>query len=137
MDESIFEYLERTRAVDYALAVLAVVGPLVVAAILRWGRSSRFVRHVGPDWWLWLVAGPLVFLLWRLYNSIMDRFGLDSVDALILNASLFLCVGLALALARIWLWRNYYLKTSQTGLQEDAEPASASQTSEQHTAQSE
>ncbi|MCX7626066.1 MAG: hypothetical protein N2Z21_07640 [Candidatus Sumerlaeaceae bacterium] len=107
MEDSFFEYLERTKAVDYTLALLAVVGPLMVAAMVRWGRRWRFVERVGPDWWLLLFAGPLAYLLWRVYNAIMDAYGLDSVDALLLNAAIFVCVGLALALARIWLWRNY------------------------------
>lgn len=107
MEDSFFEYLERTKAVDHALALLAIVGPLLVGAMVRWGRKWRFVQQVGPDWWLLLFAGPLAYVLWRVYNAIMDAFGLDSVDALVLNAAIFVCVGLALALARIWLWRNY------------------------------
>ncbi|MGB9691148.1 MAG: hypothetical protein ACPL7D_03175 [Candidatus Sumerlaeaceae bacterium] len=106
IEDSIFEYLERTKAVDYTLGVLAIVGPLIVAAILRWGQGRAFVENHRPDWWLGLVAGPLVYVLWRVYNAIMDAFGLDSVYALVLNASIFLCVGLALALARTWLWRS-------------------------------
>ncbi len=116
IEDSIFEYLERTRAVDYALGVLAVVGPLIVAAVLRWGQGRAFVERFRPDWWLGLIAGPLVYLLWRVYNAIMDAFGLDSLYALILNASIFVCVGLALALVRIWLWRWYAsVMPSQSG----------------------
>ncbi len=107
MEESLFEYLERTRAVDLALGVLAVVGPLLVAALQKWGRSWRFVRRVGPDWWLWLAAGPLVYVLWYVYNAIMDTYGLDNLYALILNVAIFMCVGLGLALVRISLWRRY------------------------------
>jgi hypothetical protein len=107
MEESIFEYLERTKAVDYALAAIAVLGPLLVAAVVMWGRRWRFVHERRPDWWLWLAAGPLLYLLWWVYNAIMDAYGLDNLYALILNAAIFVCVGLVLALARIWLWRLY------------------------------
>lgn len=107
MEESFFEYLERTHAVDYTLAALAVLGPLAVALVVRWGRGRSFVERNRPDLWLWLIAGPLVYGLWNIYNAIMDAFGLDSLYALILNASIFVCVGLMLALVRIWLWRAF------------------------------
>lgn len=105
LEESFFEFLERTRAVDKVLAVLAIVGPIAVAILVKVGRRWAWVGDRRPDWGLWLVAGPLVLALWRVHNAILDAFGVDSLYGLVFDACIFVCVGLAVALARIWLWR--------------------------------
>ena len=87
--------------VEWATIALALATP--VLALLAWGallsRGRRDVRH-SRGFWLAALAGPLVLVLWRVYNAIEDRFGLDSLAALGLNALIFLGLGLGVGL---WL----------------------------------
>lgn len=75
------------QQVDTLFVVLAVGGPIVGAAI-GWLRGKR-VLH-GLLWGMLLTAN---WLLWRLYNAITDRLGLDTVRNLIVNLVLFLVLG--------------------------------------------
>jgi len=84
--------------------LLAAVAAATVAAgaligLLAW-RRGRGALLGCPAFWIGAFSGPLILALWRLYNAIEDRFGLDSLVALGLNAAIFLSVGAALGL---WL----------------------------------
>jgi hypothetical protein len=72
-----------------AVAALGVVAGLVAAALApRWG-VSRLRLGVAA-------GGPLVLLggMWRVYNAVTDRLGLDTVMNLGVNAALFVAVGI-------------------------------------------
>jgi hypothetical protein len=59
------------------------------------------------------LAGPLIWLLWRMYNGIIGIFGLDSVKGLLLNLGLFVVIGLVIGLA-VGAARRYQTRSSAT-----------------------
>jgi len=42
------------------------------------------------------LPGPLLLLLWRIYNTVTDRLGLDTVRNLVVNVIIFVVVGLVI-----------------------------------------
>jgi len=44
------------------------------------------------------LAGPAALVMWRIYNAVMGRYGLDSVRALLINLALFATVGVIVGL---------------------------------------
>jgi hypothetical protein len=85
-------------AVDRDLGLLALLLPVLgslVGGVLAWVGAapvSRGARRglVGG------LAGPLIWLLWRITGAIQDRLGLDSVAALFVNFAIFIGVGLVI-----------------------------------------
>lgn len=73
--------------VDALFLALAVAGPLIGAGI-GWARGRRPL--VGLLWGLLLTAN---WILWRIYNTITDRLGLDTVRNLLVNLALFVALG--------------------------------------------
>ena len=108
MEESNFEWMERTRLIDHVLLVVAVAGPVIVAAlhiVLRKG----VLRGSNPGLWvLGFVAGPILLLLWNVYNRVVDRYGIDSVFGLALNFAIFM--GVAAVLIGLTLILNVAIK---------------------------
>jgi len=51
-------------------------------------------------------SGPAILGLWRVYNAIVDHYGLDSVTGLLINLGLFAAIGLLLGLAVAVVWRR-------------------------------
>jgi hypothetical protein len=45
------------------------------------------------------LVGPVIWLLWRMYNGIIGVFGLDSVKGLLINLALFIVIGVVIGLA--------------------------------------
>lgn len=74
------------------LAALSAAGALgaVLAGVVARTRGAHWRRAA-------LLCATVVLLwpLWLIYNSIEDRFGLESIAALVLNAVIFLAVGTA------------------------------------------
>lgn len=61
----------------------------------REGKSkARHCRWIGL--WVFGLAGPLVWLLWYLYEAIMNATGFASVRGLLIVLTLFLALGLLL-----------------------------------------
>ena len=94
------ELVTRAQADVFFLGILVlglVVAP--VAGLLAKRRGGDPL----PAALLW--GGPLVLigLLWRVYNAITDRVGLDSVANLAANAVLFVVIGAACGIGWIWL----------------------------------
>ena len=75
------------RQVDMLFLALAIAGPLLGAGI-GWVRSRRAIT--GLLWGLLLTAN---WILWRIYNAITDRLGLDTVRNLLVNLALFVVLG--------------------------------------------
>lgn len=84
-----------------AAVALAVAGAAVAA--LDW-RSRRSAGPAAVRGVTVALLGPLALALWRLYNYFEDRYGLDSVLALLINMAIFVAlgVGLGAGIARIW-----------------------------------
>ncbi|MCS6830362.1 MAG: hypothetical protein RMM08_07215 [Armatimonadota bacterium] len=75
------------KQVDTLFLALAIAGP-VAGAALAWAKERRLLT--GLLWGLLLTAN---WLLWRLYNAITDRLGLDTVRNLLVNLALFVALG--------------------------------------------
>lgn len=67
---------------------LGVIAAPMAAFVARRRRQSAPMAALA-------VGGPpvLVGLMWRVYNVVTDRLGLDTVKNLIVNAALFVLVG--------------------------------------------
>lgn len=78
------------------LAVVAPVAGVLIGAFLR--SRARNVKRGALLGLLIGLAGPANLVLWRLYNAVTDRTGLDSVRGLIVNFALFVGVGAAVGL---------------------------------------
>lgn len=86
-----------------AALALPVAGLLLGAAIgAARGRTGRGLA-LGL---LCGLAGPAVWLLWRMYNGIMGIYGLDSVRGLAINLALFVAIGLAVGVVIGLVWRR-------------------------------
>jgi len=95
MDSSTRELVDAAQ-VGVALAILSLVAVLATAvfAVLGWKRPSPALFRGA----LLSLAGMLAYPLWLVYNAIEDRFGLDSVAALLINLALFVAVGTGMGL---------------------------------------
>ena len=99
MEESIYDWMERTRFVDLALMWCALLLPLAVAALAFALRGRPAVTRHRHHWVMALLAAPLLLLLWRIYNAIANHYGLDSVVGFAVNAAIFALAAVLLALA--------------------------------------
>lgn len=81
-----------------ALLVLGLVAGLVAAVIARRRRGNPLLAALA-------VGGPLLLVgaMWPVYNAITDRIGLDTVKNLLVNAILFVAVGIACGVFWAWL----------------------------------
>jgi hypothetical protein len=95
---------EQATRVLFLLALSLPIAGLVIGGVvgLRRGRARRglgiglLIGH----------TGPLTFVLWKVYNAIMGRYGLDSVKGLLINLALFVAVGLVLGMVVGWRLRR-------------------------------
>jgi len=96
---------QQAHLIVIALSLLVTLGSIAWAAWAsrRKGADPRLVWFYG---WTLSACGPLLFILWTVYNAIENHYGLDSVKALLINLFLFLAVGLAVGLVfrRIPAW---------------------------------
>lgn len=97
MEETFFEYLERTALVDTALLWLALLAPPLLPALAWMLRATPLVRDHRHRWLMALMAAPLLAVLWRVYNAVTDHYGLDSIFGFGVNAVIFLVSAVALA----------------------------------------
>lgn len=76
------------------LPILGLIGGIVAGLLARQGGRSAPAAAV-----LW--GGPpiLIGILWRVYNAITDRIGLDRVANLAVNLGLFIIIGIICGIA--------------------------------------
>lgn len=89
MEETFFEMLERSRAVDRLLFWLAILSPPVIAGLAAMWRNRPVVWRHRHRWVLACLTAPGVLVLWKVYNAIVDHFGLDSIKGLFANIGVF------------------------------------------------
>lgn len=97
-----------TAAVGRLFMVLAIAGPIVgaiagtVIGTLRRKNNRHNLTYLG---FLWGLSFTVNWLLWKIYNFLTDRNGLDSVRNLALNLILFIIVGIVIGViaARLYL----------------------------------
>jgi hypothetical protein len=80
------------QRIEWIVRILCVV-LLVAAPWVAWVKTGSKRQAV-----FFATLGPLLYFLWRLYNAIENRYGLDSVKALAINAVLIIGSGLLWAL---------------------------------------
>jgi hypothetical protein len=82
-----------------AIAVLAIALPaagLIAGGVI--GASRRALARGALLGVLCGLAGPAIWLLWRMYNGVVGVYGLDSVRGLLVNLALFVAIGVVLGL---------------------------------------
>ncbi len=84
------EFITEAQANALFWAVLLaglIAGPLAAVIARRRGEDALLAGL--------LVGGPpvLLFVMWRVYNAITERLGLDTVVNLLVNLALFVIVG--------------------------------------------
>ncbi len=107
---------ELITAAEFSHALLLAAAALLVAAVAAgavWGARRKslgagLLRGIAAG-----TCGPAALLLWRIYNGIEDRYGLDSVKALLINLGLFVVVGLAAGRVLQWVWRRTEGETTE------------------------
>lgn len=89
------------------LLVAAGVGLFIVSLVAgaAWGRRADaaragLLRGLGAG-----LVGPAALALWWVYNRIEDRYGLDSVRAVLTNLAIFVVAGVLGGSLLAWLWR--------------------------------
>jgi hypothetical protein len=97
------EIITREQA-DILFGIVLILGLILlpVAAVVARGRGKSPLRAALA------VGGPptLVGVLWRVYNAITDRMGLDTVANLLVNLFLFVVVGVACGVGWVMLTRR-------------------------------
>ncbi len=94
-------------AVERLFVLLAFVGPIAGALIgAAVGARRQNLRRGALLGLLVGLFGPLNWLLWRVYNALTDRNGLDTVHNLLLNLALFLIVGALIGIGIGWALRR-------------------------------
>src|SRR5262245_50332952 len=89
------EELVNLAVVERVLLSLALLLPPVgLAAGTAWGAARGQPRVGAVRGLIAGLLGPLVWVLWKIYNAIEDHYGLDSVKALLINLALFILIGL-------------------------------------------
>lgn len=81
-------------AVNRIFGWVAILLPILAAPIgyfLAVKGKSRVVNAL--RWLMWGMLGPFNWLMWRLYNVLTDRNGLDSVSNVVVNLVVFAVVG--------------------------------------------
>lgn len=106
MEESIFEWMEQVRLVDRVLFALALAGPLIVATAVAILRRRPVVAGYRDRWVMAALAAPALFIMWIVYNTIVDRWGLDSVAGLGVNALVFAAAAMAGVALKLWLEKH-------------------------------
>ena len=97
MGNSIFDWLIERGHVQ---GILIVAAALWVVGVFVYGRVRRGRGQPAAQPFLLLLGclGPLALGLWFVYNTVMDRLGLDSLLGLGVNLVLFLATGLLVGL---------------------------------------
>ncbi len=103
MEESIFEWMEQVRLVDRVLFALALAGPPIVATTVAILRRRPVVTMFRDRWVMSALSMPALFIMWVVYNAIVDRWGLDSVAGLGVNVLVFAAAAMAAVGLKLWL----------------------------------
>lgn len=93
-----------------AFISLSGLGAGAVLGILRRSFARDFLGGVAVA-----LLGPVVWLLWRVYNAVENAFGLDSVKALVVNLMVFVIAGFAIGAAGARLRRRLTSMRKEVG----------------------
>lgn len=114
--DSVYEWMEQMGLVDTVLLSLAAIGPLLCAAGFLLMKRHPVLGARPELWVLSGVAAPALYLLWIVYNMVIERWGLDNVFALGVNALIFLTAAvLAVLLERFVIRLTRAVPASPSG----------------------
>jgi hypothetical protein len=105
---------------DRLFLVLAIAAPIVGAAI---GAALARRDKPGPGALRGLLIGllgPANLVMWKVYNALTDRMGLDTVKNLLVQLGLFVGLGVVVGLAAGFVMRN---RAPRVHVEETAETA--------------
>lgn len=99
MLKDILDFILNEHRLHLFFIHLAWIAPLTGIAIgLFLKHFRKDARFIFLKSLFWGVLGSIVSIMWWMYNSIMNHYGLDSVKALVINFALFIAAGLILGL---------------------------------------
>jgi drug/metabolite transporter (DMT)-like permease len=88
------------RVIGHLFTIGAIAGPIIGMVMGGlFGRQRNTLKRGVVTGLLWGLLAVLNWVLWRVYNAITDRNGLDTVKNLVLNLALFVVVGVAIGVA--------------------------------------
>ncbi len=96
--------------VGLLFGILAIFGPafgIIIGA--AYGRTKSDPKAGALFGLIWGSLGVLNWLLWRAYNAVTDRNGLDTVKNLFINLVLFVIVGTVIGATSGQLYLRYRL----------------------------
>jgi hypothetical protein len=95
------------RAIVLLLAGLVSLASLGASAYLFQKQTDPFQKKiVAFSGFLGILAGPLVWVLWKVYNALENYYGLDSLKALGFNLIVFIAAGImgAFCFVKVPFW---------------------------------
>ncbi len=99
MLKQILDYILVEERLDFFFLHLAWIFPLlcIFAGMMIILVKQLHFKALVSAFFIGLV-GPLISLLWLIYNLITDYFGIDSVKGLLVNLAFFICTGLIIGM---------------------------------------
>ncbi len=93
--------------VDRLFLLLAIAAPLIGAAVgAAAGRSRGSAGRGAAQGFVIGLLGPANLLLWKVYNALTDRMGLDTVKNLLMQLGLFIALGIIVGLVAGYVSRS-------------------------------
>jgi hypothetical protein len=111
---SLLKLLLHPRAIRVAIWFFVVATPLAGTILALWAarraasdaNANRYGLARNPLFWVLSASGPLVRILWIVFNAIENALGLDSIAGFLINVGLFCMVGFGLSLF-LWYGRRW------------------------------
>ena len=93
--------------IDRLFLLLAVGGPIIGAAVgaLAGKKSGTSAKSIKLGIVIGML-GPANLVLWKVYNAITGKLGLDTVKNLLVNLGLFITIGVVAGLTIAYLNRK-------------------------------
>src|SRR5215470_11243448 len=89
--------IDQANQIFLIVAIVAPIAGLAIGAV--YGARQGNVQNAAARGLFIGLLGPLNLVLWKVYNGITDRLGLDTVKNLLVNIGLFIGIGIAVGLA--------------------------------------
>lgn len=103
MEQSIFAVMEQTQIIDRILLWTALLFPLFAAGLAFTLRHEDIVTKNRHRWVLACLTPAGVLILWEIYNGVVNRYGLESIKALVINIIIFIVAALLATALRVIL----------------------------------
>ncbi len=101
---------------DRLFLLIALIAPVAGLLLGAAGGARRGAAKPGAMKGLLIgLLGPINLILWKVYNGITDRLGLDTVKNLLVNIGLFIGIGIVAGLAFGYYARSRYRRIDDGG----------------------